>query len=146
MNPLEYSIEIKATPEKIWNTLWDDTTYRKWVSVFHEGSYYVTDWKKGSSVQFLNLDGNGVYGLIHENIPYQYLSIHHLGEVKNHINLPIEDSNYSDVFENYTLSEIDNYTYKLVVQLTNFEAYQTYFDQTFPLALAKVKELAEAND
>jgi len=143
MNPLEYSIEIKATPEKIWNTLWDDTTYRKWVSVFHEGTYYVTDWKKGSSVQFLNLDGNGVYGLIHENIPYQFLSIHHLGEVKNHINQPIEDSNYSDVFENYTLLEIDNNTYKLVIQLTNFEAYQSYFDQTFPLALDKVKELAE---
>lgn len=143
MKPLEYSIEINAPAEKIWNTLWDDTTYRKWVSVFHEGTYYVTDWKKGSSVQFLNLDGNGVYGLIHENIPYQFLSIHHLGEVKNHINQPIEDSNYSDVFENYTLLEIDNNTYKLVVQLTNFEAYQSYFDHTFPLALAKVKELAE---
>jgi len=38
MKKIQFSTEINAPKEKVWNVLWDDATYRKWVSVFSEGS------------------------------------------------------------------------------------------------------------
>lgn len=47
MTTLTYSIEINATPEKIWQTLWDEESYKVWTHVFSQGSYYkISDFKK----------------------------------------------------------------------------------------------------
>lgn len=31
MKELQFSIEIKASKESVWSTLWEDTTFRHWV-------------------------------------------------------------------------------------------------------------------
>ena len=31
MKELQFSIEIKASKENVWATLWEDTTFRHWV-------------------------------------------------------------------------------------------------------------------
>ncbi|MGQ0827138.1 MAG: hypothetical protein ACT4ON_01960 [Bacteroidota bacterium] len=43
MEKLQFTIDIKASREKVWKTLWEDTSYRKWTSAFSEGSYAVSD-------------------------------------------------------------------------------------------------------
>ena len=45
MKKLQFSIEINAPKEKVWDTLWQDENYRKWTSVFMEGSFAESDWK-----------------------------------------------------------------------------------------------------
>ena len=46
MEKMNFSIDINAPKEKVWNVLWDDDSYRKWTSAFAEGSYAKTDnWK-----------------------------------------------------------------------------------------------------
>ena len=42
MEKLHFSVNINASKEKVWQTLWDDTTYRKWTSAFSETSYAVS--------------------------------------------------------------------------------------------------------
>jgi uncharacterized protein YndB with AHSA1/START domain len=39
MQKLNFSTRINASKQKVWNTLWDDETYRLWTSAFAEGSY-----------------------------------------------------------------------------------------------------------
>ncbi len=70
INRLHFSIAIKAESARIWNALWEDSSYRDWVSVFFEGSYAITDnWKEGSKVLFLNPGQYGIFSIIETHIP-----------------------------------------------------------------------------
>jgi hypothetical protein len=117
----------------------------QWTSVFAEGSRAETDWKKGSKVLFHDGKGDGMVSTIIENIPNEFMSIKHLGEVKN----GIEDTASEKVkqcagaMENYTLTEVDGKT-ELNVDMDIAEEYKDYFLTTWPKALEKIKELAEA--
>ena len=144
---MTYSITINAPKERVWQTLWNDETYRKWTSVFAEGSSAETDWKKGSKVIFGDGKGNGMVSRIEENIPNEYMSIKHLGIVKD----GVEDTNskdakqWADAYENYTLKEKDGKT-DVKVDMTDASIpveFVEYFEKTWPQALNKLKELAE---
>ena len=39
----KFEVTINATPEKVWDVLWNDLTYTQWTSVFCHGSYAVSD-------------------------------------------------------------------------------------------------------
>lgn len=53
MKKLEFSIEIQASKEKVWETLWNDETYRKWTATFIRGSYIEGELREGKEVRFL---------------------------------------------------------------------------------------------
>lgn len=69
MKTEEFKIEINAPASFVWQALWEDTNYRKWTTAFCEGSYVVSDWKKGSEVHFLSPSGDGMFSTITEMIP-----------------------------------------------------------------------------
>ncbi|HEY8919051.1 MAG TPA: SRPBCC domain-containing protein [Chitinophaga sp.] len=141
-----FKIAVNAPREKVWNILWDDASYRDWTSVFSEGSRAETDWKKGSKVFFLDHKNEGMVATIAENIPNEYMSIEHLGFVKN----GVEDmespgvKEWAGAHENYTLKTVNGQT-ELTVDMDITEQYKDYFQQTFPKALDRVKTLAENN-
>ena len=139
-----FSITIKAPKEKVWHILWDDPTYRKWTSVFNAGSYAVSDWKEGSKIQFLSSDGSGMYSVIAKSIPPDFMSFEHIGVVKNFEEQQIdqETEDWSGALENYTLKE-ENGATELTVEMDVHKDHEKYFQETFPKALEKVKELAE---
>jgi uncharacterized protein YndB with AHSA1/START domain len=145
MNKLQFSISINAPREKVWNTLWDNDTYRQWTSIFNEGSHAVTDWKEGSKVLFLGNTGDGMYGLIRKADKHAYLSIEHQGMVKDGVEQPQDDSanEWYGAHENYTLEDINGST-RLTVEIDVTPKFEDYFNQTFPAALEKVKQLSEA--
>ncbi|MFH1051238.1 MAG: hypothetical protein V1779_09975 [bacterium] len=88
----EYKIEIFANAQMVWFALWDDVHYRKWTSVFNEGSYVKTDnWKEGSTVHFLDPEGNGMYSIITENKPFEKMTFTHKGEIKNFLEQPVNE-------------------------------------------------------
>jgi hypothetical protein len=145
MEKRQFSIRVNAPSQKVWNVLWNDETYRKWTRVFSEGSYAVTDWKEGSKVQFLTPEGNGMYSTIVKNIPNQFMSIKHLGEIKNGVEQPADakTEQWSGVLENYTLKEAGGTT-ELTVEMDMTKEFESFFAEVFPKALAIVKELAES--
>jgi len=145
MERKSFSISVNASREKMWDILWSDSSYRQWTSVFAEGSRAETDWKKGSKVLFLDGKGEGMVSKIVENIPNEYLSIEHLGEVKNGIEDTTSEKvkQWAGAMENYTLKEINGKT-ELNVDMDIAEEYKDYFLTTWPKALEKIKELAEA--
>ena len=144
MEKQTFSITIDAPREKVWDTLWKDESYRAWTSAFSENSYAETDWQTGSKVRFLDGKGSGMVSTIAENRPTEYMSIRHLGMVKD----GVEDTSSEEVkqwagaLENYTLTGIDGKT-ELVVDLEVNADWKEYMQSTWPKALQRLKELAE---
>ena len=108
MEKIEFKKEVKASAEKVWDILLGKDTYPKWTSVFADGSSVETDWEKGSRAIFGDGTGNGMVSRIEENIPFKFLSINHLGEIKD--GKEDLDKNWGDAYENYTLTEKDGHT------------------------------------
>lgn len=142
----KFEVTINATPEKVWDVLWNDLTYTQWTSVFCHGSYAVSDWKEGSRVHFYSPGGKGMYSNIIALKPNVEMTFNHLGEIDDYKELPNDEkaSEWSNSKEQYLLNEINGSTH-LVVNLNSVEEYATYFEDVFPKALAIVKELSERN-
>jgi uncharacterized protein YndB with AHSA1/START domain len=140
MEKIEFKTTINATAEKVWDALFGVETYPKWTAVFAEGSRVETDWKKGSKALFLGDSGDGMVAVIEDNIPNRYMSIKHLGEIKDGKKDLSQD--WGESFENYTLEEKDGQT-ELIVDMDITEDWKAYFEKIWPKALEKVKELAE---
>lgn len=148
MKKLNYSIIINAPKEIVWNTMLEDKTYRLWTEVFSKGSHYVGNWQKGNKILFLGPDENGNLGgmvsRIKENRLYEYISIEHIGLIMNgKEDLESEEvKKWAGAFENYTLQEKDGKT-EVLIDLDMNEDHIEMFNNLWPKALQKLKELAE---
>lgn len=144
MKKLEFNIQIDASPETVWNIIIGKDTYPQWTAVFCEGSAVETDWKKGSKALFLDGKGSGMVAEIAENIPYEFLSIRHLGEVYNGVEDTTSDKikEWAGAHENYTLQSIDGKTH-WKVEIDVAPDFTDYMNDTWPKAQQKVKEMAE---
>jgi hypothetical protein len=147
MKKLNFSTNIKAPKEKVWDTLWDLESYRAWTSAFAEGSYAKTDnWKEGTKVLFLDPKGSGMVSMVAKNKPNEYMSFKHLGEVINGVEDTTSDrvKAWSGATENYTLKEENGGT-TLAIDMDITDEFKEMFEKIWPRALEKVKELAEQN-
>jgi hypothetical protein len=98
MKKIHFKIDINASKEKVWDTMLEDATYREWTAPFNEGSYYKGDWTKGSEIIFLGPDPEtgkegGMVSRIAENKKYEFISIEHLGIIKD----GVEDTTSEEV-------------------------------------------------
>lgn len=145
MKTLQFNIDIQAPAKKVWDTLWNDDTYRQWTKSFSETSYAKSDWKEGSKILFLDGGGSGMYSIIAKKVPNVFISFKHLGEVKDHVEQPLtpETEAWSGGLENYTLKE-ENGSTKLIVDVDMAEGHASSFEKMFPEALKRVKQLAES--
>jgi hypothetical protein len=149
MQKLHFKTLINAPKEKVWKTMFDDKTYREWTRPFNPGSYYQGDWSKGSKILFLGPDPNtgkegGMVSRIAENKPYEFISIEHLGIIKDGVEdtTSAEATKWAPAHENYTFNE-DNGVTELQVDMDSVEEYEPMFNEMWPRALEKLKELAE---
>lgn len=147
MEKLNFEIEINASREKVWNILLGKDSYSVWTAPFCEGgtSTAETDWKKGSKVIFSDGGNSGMVSKIAENVPNEFISIKHLGMVKDGVEDYDSDEvkKWGDAYENYTLQEIDGKTL-LLIELDIAEDWKGFMSASWPKALQIVKELAEA--
>lgn len=140
MKKIEFSIEISASKEKVWEALWKDENYRKWTSAFMDGSYAESDWKEGSEIKFLSPGENGMFGVIEKLVPLEKMYFKHLGEIKNGEK---QEISYGDeAIERYDLIEENGKTI-LTATMNAPEEYIIYFSRVFPTAVEKIKEIAE---
>lgn len=144
MKKHKFEISINSTPEKVWNVLWDDSTYQQWTSVFSEGSHAKSDWEKGSKVLFLDEKNTGMVSTILDKIENQFMSFKHLGVVKDGVERfdTAETQGWAGATENYTLRSIDGKTH-LTVEMDITADFEDYFLKTWPSAMEKVKQLSE---
>jgi Activator of Hsp90 ATPase homolog 1-like protein len=148
MQKLNFSIVINATKEKVWDTMLEDKTYREWTEAFSPGSHYVGSWNKGSKILFLGPNEQGVMGgmvsRIKENRKHEHISIEHLGMVQDGKEDTTSDEvkQWAGSLENYTFKSLNGKT-ELLVDMDINDDYKEMFEDMWPKALNKLKELAE---
>lgn len=92
-----------------------------------------------SRILFLNGEGQGMYSVIEKKRPNDFMLFRHLGEIDNDKEQPPYKQSST---ESYILTESDGKTH-LKVELLVEEEYEDYFFKQFPVALKKIKMLAE---
>jgi uncharacterized protein YndB with AHSA1/START domain len=147
LEKINFSIEINAPKEKVWDTMLKEDTYQIWTEAFAKGSYYKGDWNEGSKILFLAPGEKGEGGMvsrIKENRPYEYISIEHIGMIQNGNEDTTSDEvkKWAGALENYTFKETDGTT-ELSVEMDSADEYKEMFQTMWPNALNKLKELAE---
>jgi uncharacterized protein YndB with AHSA1/START domain len=147
MEKKEFKININAPRDKVWEVLWNDTTYPAWTAPFAEGSRAESDWKEGSKILFTDGKGSGMVSTIAEMRPNEYMSFKHLGTVKDGVEDTESEENkaWAGALENYLL-KTDNGGTALTVEMSLHgipPEMLDYFSQTWPKALDKLKEIAE---
>lgn len=153
MKKLSFTIQINASPEKVWHTMLDDATYRRWTQPFNAGSRYEGTWETGSEMRFIGVDDSGkesggMYSKIKEARPYAYVSIEHLGMITETGAIDTTSDmvkQWTPAFENYTFSEKDGGT-EVAVSLDIADAWVAMFNDMWPRALLQLKEIAEGEE
>jgi hypothetical protein len=144
MKTLDFAIGIHAPKEKVWETLWNDVTYKKWTAPFGEGSYMVSDLKEGSKALFLDPKKNGMHSIVDKNIPNKLMAFKHMGEMKNgkEVSPDEKSKSWAGAMEIYKLNEANGIT-TLIVEMDVIENMEKFFMDSFPKALEVVKEISE---
>ncbi|MBU3113590.1 hypothetical protein [Clostridium lacusfryxellense] len=142
MKELLFSIIIKGSKEKVWNTLWDDNTLRNWVSIIDEGTYMVGEIREGNKVQFISaVSGYGVTSMIEKHIPFEFVLFRHMTDTMES-GTQERENEWTAGKESYFLAETDGVTTLTVKTDVPLEQEET-FNTQFPRALERVKNLAE---
>ncbi|WP_296705304.1 SRPBCC domain-containing protein [Algoriphagus sp.] len=150
MDKLNFEIIIDAPVERVFQLMLEKPTYEEWTSVFSPSSTFEGAWTEGSKILFVGVDENGEKGgmvsRIEKNIPNQFLSIEHLGVLKNgQEDLDsLEVLDWAGAHENYIFINKGNQTL-LKIELDSNQEFAEYFEGTWPKALQKFKEICESS-
>jgi uncharacterized protein YndB with AHSA1/START domain len=146
MKTLEYKIDINADKQKVWNTMLQRETYKQWVEVSWPGSDYEGEWKQGEAMRFGSPGQGGTYAEIREVRPYEYIHAEHTAVINPDDSLD-RDSEMAKGWvgstESYTFTEKDGKT-ALTVHIKTNPDWVQMFDEGWPAALKKLKELCES--
>jgi Thioesterase-like superfamily len=141
---VHFTTEIAAPPSKVYELLTSDASYREWTAAFCQGSYYEGSWQPGERIRFLSPSGGGVVAQVAENRPQEFISLKHLGIIKD----GVEDTEseavraWAPAYENYRLTATSTGTILTVDQDVTAEHVGAML-QTWPKALALLKAICE---
>lgn len=139
---MQFSIEIKATKERVWQTLWEDKSFRDWASLIDEGTYIRGDMKEGQEIEFISsVNGYGVISLVEKLNPNKFILFRHRADTKES-GTQEREKEWTGATESYSLSEKDGIT-TLTLEADIPPEQEETFSIRLPKALDRIKTLAE---
>jgi len=145
MKEIQFSIEINASRESVWATLWEDTTFRDWANAIDEGTYMKGVMKEGNEIQNISsVNGYGVTSLIEKLILNEFALFRHSADTKDS-GQQEREKEWTGGTESYSLTEKNGVT-TLIVKIDVPQEQEETFNIIFPRALERVKTLAEKTD
>lgn len=150
---MEFKIEINAPVAKVYRTMLgldNIKTYEEWTAAFNpaHASTYEGSWAKGSKIRFIGTDENGKRGgmlcEVAENTPNEFVSLIPYGLIEGdrEITSGAEVEKWSGGHENYTFAENNGIT-TVTVDLATFSDFTSFFEEVYPKALERLKEISE---
>ena len=150
---LEYTFETSS--EYLWELIVDPEHYRYWTTAFSEGSKFIGNWTKGSTIHFVMIDDEGnESGMLSEVMESEWpnrIFIQHKGLVMN----GIEDYEspqaklWTPAYENYTMKQIEGGKCTFKMEQTIPEAFEDEFldnwHHAFKLMEERLKLLPDLN-
>ena len=145
MKHLEFRTQIAADKKTVWDTMLQPETYKEWVNVSWPGSTYEGRWAKGENVRFISPGQGGTMAQLIEQKPYDNILAKHIAV----INADGSEDRTSEIArgwigttEQYTFKEHDGST-DLIVEIETTPEWEAMFNDGWPNALAKLKEICE---
>ena len=144
MKTLTFETTIHAVRPQVWATMLGPEGYKAWTAAFCEGSYYRGSWEQGAKIQFLAPSGDGMTPVIAENKPHEFVSIRHLGMIEHGVEDTTSDKvrAWAPAYENYRFADVPGGC-RVTVSLDTAAEWEQYMLDTYPKALALLKELCE---
>ncbi|MCG2611989.1 SRPBCC domain-containing protein [Flavobacterium sp. SM15] len=151
MQKLQFKKEINASAQKVYETMLglnNKATYEYWTATFNPTSTYEGSWDKGSKIHFVGTDENGKKGgmvsEIEEHKPASFISIRHYGFLDGDTEVTTGEQveKWAGGHENYSFQENNGIT-TVMVEMDIIDEYLDYFNNTYPKALDKLKEISE---
>jgi len=142
MKELQFSIEINATKERVWATLWEDKSFRNWASIIDEGTYMQGEMIQGNEIQFISsVNGYGVTSLIEKLIPNEFVLFRHSADTKD-TGQQEREKEWTGGTESYALTKKNGVT-ALMVKTDVPQEMEKMFKSLLPRAMGRIKVLAE---
>ena len=151
MKKIQFKKEINASAQKVYETmlgLKNKATYEYWTATFNPTSTYEGSWNKGSKILFVGTDENGKKGgMVSEIVahqPAEFVSIRHYGFLDGDTEITTGEQveKWAGGHENYSFQENNGVT-TVTVEMDSVDEYLDYFNNTYPKALDKLKEISE---
>ncbi len=145
MKTLTYNIQIAAPVKKVWDTMLQADTYQQWVKVSWPGSYYDGKWEKDADIKFISPGQGGTLAHIVELKPQQYVLANHIAVL--HADGSEDRSSelakgWIGTEESYRFTEKNGMT-ELTTEIKTSPKWEMMFNDGWPKALAKLKEICE---
>jgi uncharacterized protein YndB with AHSA1/START domain len=141
MKELQFQVKINAPKEKVWATLWQDETFRKWAGIIDPGTHMVGELKEGNEIQYISGNGYGVTSLVEKLVTNEFLLVRHSADTQED-GKQEREKQWTGGAESYSLTEKDGIT-TLTAVFDVPPELEEYFKVNYPKALEQVKELAE---
>ncbi|UGS22858.1 SRPBCC domain-containing protein [Flavobacterium channae] len=151
MKKIQFKKEINASAQKVYETmlgLKNKASYEYWTAAFNPTSTYEGSWDNGSKILFVGTDENGKKGgMISEIVahqPAEFVSIRHYGFLDGDTEITTGEQveKWAGGHENYSFQENNGIT-TVTVEMDSVDEYLDYFNNTYPIALDKLKEISE---
>jgi hypothetical protein len=142
MKEIQFSIDINASKERVWATLWEDKTFRDWANIIDEGTYLKGEIKEGNEIQFISsVNGYGVTSLIEKLILNEFVLFRHSADTKES-GQQGREKEWTGGMESYSLIGKNGVT-TLIVKTEVPKELEETFNVSLPRALERIKTLAE---
>ena len=147
MKNLTYTISINATPQKVWDTMIGQETYKEWTAAAWPTSDFKGEWKQGENLYFAGHDGSGTLATVTTFDPYNKILLTHIALLQPG---SVEDREsewahkWIGSLEGYNFVE-KNGTTDLTIDMKIYDEWEEMFNKDWPKALARLKEICEAN-
>ena len=151
MEKIQFKKEINASAQKVYETmlgLKNKASYEYWTAAFNPTSTYEGSWDNGSKILFVGTDENGKKGgMVSEIVahqPAEFVSIRHYGFLDGDTEITTGEQveKWAGGHENYSFQENNGVT-TVTVEMDSVDEYLDYFNNTYPKALDKLKEISE---
>jgi uncharacterized protein YndB with AHSA1/START domain len=143
---LQYTVTIGAPRQKVWKSMLEPASYTEWVSVSWPGSRYIGEWKQDASIRFVGGDGQGgTLATIVELKPNQRVLARHVAALSADGSEDRDSEiakGWIGTTEAYTFTDVGGDT-RLDVDIVTSPQWESMFNEGWPAALKKLKELCE---
>jgi uncharacterized protein YndB with AHSA1/START domain len=135
----EYTLDLPASPEKVWDMITNDEKVKQWARAFHEGTYVESDWQVGHVVIWKAADDSvGAKGVVVNNEPNKLLRVAFYDDLE--MEPPAKPGKYT---ETYKLERQNGQTRLLITCGPLPVEDESSFAPMWEKAVAYMQELAQ---
>ena len=140
MQKLEFSVDINATADKVWQVLFEKDNNGVWLAALDEGTTFEGTWAEGSIMKFLDDKNNGMYNLVEKYVLHRELKMKHLGWI---VDGQLNPMNWENSYVRYLLVTNEDGTL-IKGEINSLDEFVSFFESKYPKNFLNIKELAES--